>query len=382
MSMILSGEFNNLQSTESLSEKLTLIDQKSGIHEFLNSCPKLQKYLEKSSPEEQWVIKSVIALGEGPNVFRGIETVSEEVLRDLVALLLPVEEYYGPIGGIIGYHLMFLELLSGTKEVHDESLHYKQPPGIDISDDNPHVRSAIRWGIEHLNEMAEIYPVGGAGDRLGLLDENTGEPLPAAELRFQGISLLEGLIRDLQAREYVCFKITGKSTITPIALMTSHEKRNATYIQQIFERNHWFGRPKSSFFSFVQPLVPVITEEGHWSTRGALQLSLKPGGHGVIWKLALDSGAFDWLAAKNRSRAIVRQMNNPIAGTDSGLLAFYGLGGSRDKTFGFASCDRRLGAAEGMNVLIEEQRSDGYSYCISNIEYTDFKKHGILMLMF
>lgn len=43
--------------------------------------------------------------------------------------------------------------------------------------------------------MAEIYPVGGAGDRLGLVDEETGESLPTAVLPYCGRSLLEGLVR-------------------------------------------------------------------------------------------------------------------------------------------------------------------------------------------
>ena len=66
--------------------------------------------------------------------------------------------------------------------------------------------------------------MGGAGDRLRLLDEKTGKPLPAAMLKFCGRTLLEGLLRDLQAREYSFYKLTGKRVITPVALMTSHEK--------------------------------------------------------------------------------------------------------------------------------------------------------------
>ena len=46
--------------------------------------------------------------------------------------------------------------------------------------------------------MGEIYPLGGAGDRLGLVDEVTGESLPVAMLPYCGRTLLEGLIRDLQ----------------------------------------------------------------------------------------------------------------------------------------------------------------------------------------
>jgi len=58
--------------------------------------------------------------------------------------------------------------------------------------------------------MAEIYPVGGAADRLRLQDEKTGSFLPAAQLLFGGKTLLESMIADLSAREYVHYKLFGR----------------------------------------------------------------------------------------------------------------------------------------------------------------------------
>lgn len=49
-----------------------------------------------------------------------------------------------------------------------------------------------------MHQLGEIYPMGGCGDRLGLVDSITGECLPAAMLPYCGQTLLEGLIRDLQ----------------------------------------------------------------------------------------------------------------------------------------------------------------------------------------
>jgi len=49
-----------------------------------------------------------------------------------------------------------------------------------------------------LPDLGEIYPLGGSADRLGLVDPNSGECLPAAMLPYCGRTLLEGLIRDLQ----------------------------------------------------------------------------------------------------------------------------------------------------------------------------------------
>lgn len=55
-----------------------------------------------------------------------------------------------------------------------------------------------RYLGQGLPELGEIYPLGGSGDRLGLVDPDTGECLPAAMLPYCGRTLLEGLIRDLQ----------------------------------------------------------------------------------------------------------------------------------------------------------------------------------------
>ena len=47
--------------------------------------------------------------------------------------------------------------------------------------------------------------------------------------------------------------------------------------------------------------------------------------------------------------------SNPMAGMDSTLLALAGTGHAGGRTFGFASCDRVVGAAEGMNVLLQQR---------------------------
>jgi hypothetical protein len=73
----------------------------------------------------------------------------------------------------------------------------------------------------------------------------------------------------------------------------------------------------------------------------------------------------------------VRQINNPLAGTDQGLLALIGVGCEQKKSFGFLSCERLLNSDEGTNVLIEKQVEQGYDYCLTNIEYTEFAQRGI-----
>lgn len=333
----------------------------------------LKTYALGLQPECLVIIKSLLAIDQGEVVFNGLEQLNEpfERLRQLVKSLIPVEKFYEPIGGIVGYHTAVLQLIV-QKQIEQE-VRYHKPEEIDISKDTPQLVAYIREGLAALPKMAEIYPVGGAGDRLDLRDEASGEPLPAAELLFGGKTLLEGLIRDLEAREWLYERLYDQKLVTPIVLMTSHEKDNHRRIEEICAKNRWFGRPKESFFVITQPLVPVIAADGSWVMRGPLQPMTKPGGHGALWKLAIDSGAVDWLHGQKRHHALIRQINNPIAGTDGSLLAFAGVGMAEKKAFGFASCSRLLNTAEGMVVLVEQEGR----YHIGNIEYTDFAKHGI-----
>ena len=57
------------------------------------------------------------------------------------------------------------------------------------------------------------------------------------------------------------------------------------------------------------------------------------GGHGAIWKLMLDEGVFDWFRDQGRRATIVRQISNPMAGTDVTLLALGGERSSRETVF-------------------------------------------------
>lgn len=361
-----------LKGASDTHQKLEILNQHKEVQESPLLLPDL-------SPEEELAWKSILAIGQGAIVFRGLEN-QVEALHSLLQQLIVVEKFYTSIGGIVGYHGEVLKLLVGRESDPSKissQTHYSKPPGLDISQDTAEVHAATVAGIERLGEMAEVYPVGGAGDRLNLFDEKTKKPLPAAKLQFDGRTLLEQLFRDLQAREYLHYKLTGKQLTTPVALMTSQEKNNHAYITAICEENGWFGRPRESIVLFEQPLVPVINMEGNWSLTAPLQLKLKPGGHGVIWKLMQEKGVLNWLRSQGRRKVLLRQINNPIANTDHGLLAFTGVGCEGDKAFGFVSCYRLVNSAEGMVVLIETETHNGIDCCITNIEYTDFAKRGI-----
>lgn len=359
-----------LNLKDSAEEKVQFLLENDAVKAFIT--PAFLNWIAPLSDHHKFLLLAPIALGQGPSLFDTNYNIDP---GELLTLLGQVDCFYATIGGIIGYHLAVLNLLFHTQEVEKQV--YLQPLKIDIRKGNPEVHRAIRSGIEQLGQLAELYPVGGAGDRLALICPEEFEPLPAAQLPFCGVTLLEGLFRDLQAREYLHYKLTGNQVITPVALMTSHEKANDQRIAKILEENQHFGRPATSVRQFKQPMVPVMTEKGDWVVEDKMKPMLKPGGHGAVWRLAIHEGIFDWFQAQGRTKGLVRQINNPIAGIDYGLLAFTGIGTNRNKSFGFAACPRLINSAEGTDVLVETKDENGYSYTLSNIEYTEFKKRGI-----
>lgn len=355
-------------------ERVALLRGHAGVQEFLRKTPLFNSYLEEASADRAVIVLELLAIGEGEIVFSGAHL--PEHIDQVVESLFAAEAFFFDEGGLVAYYEIVIELLFHP-EPSEVGVTFDCPPGIEILLETERVREAIREGIVQMPLTCEIWPVGGAGDRLNLVDEGTGEPLPAAELPFLGHTLLEGLVRDLEGRERLYEKLFHKKIYTPVALMTSLEKDNHREMRKILEKNKWFGRPQESFFFFVQPLVPVLTIEGHFSMRAPLTVNFKPGGHGVIWKLMRDSGAFDWLKKLGRTKGLVRQINNPIAGIDFALLALSGIGHKTNKAFGFLSCQRRVHASEGMDVLVRREVKEGVSLGISNVEYTDFKRHGI-----
>lgn len=353
-----------------LEQKLTEAPSLEDKERILNGLPEVKAFLSHKtmgslSLEERVVLKSCLAIRQwrGANPFQNLSH------------LRLVHDFFRPWQGLIGYQRIIVESLLGTSQ--GEEKHLLQAPGLDIVHESPALKRAIFDGIIAESLAAELWPVGGAGDRLGLVDPVTGDPLPAALLNFCGYNLLEGLVRDLFAREWLYFKIAGRQLTTPVGLMTSLEKNNHAHIIQLFEGSSFYGRPKDSLRCFMQPLVPVIDQEGNWVFDDAGRIKMKPGGHGVIWKLAADHHILDWFKENNRKYLIVRQINNPVASVDYGLTALLGYGSIHQKKFGFLSCQRAVGAAEGMNILVEKEIDGEYHYALSNVEYTEFERYGL-----
>jgi hypothetical protein len=373
-----------LQKTSLMSfdEKFNLLKKKQEVQIFLSHSENIREFYNHSTDSEKFILLSSIFLDQMDRLFHSFNNTAYEQkkMRQLLENLNLVEHFYQGVGGLIGYHAKTLELILSKIDNGEQvpaKIEFERSYGIDFSKDETLKNKLALFSIQNLEVFAEVYPIGGAGDRLGLLSDD-GCALPAAKLGFGGKTLVEGLIRDLEAKEYLYFKLFGKQIITPIALMTSFEKDNYQYIQNIFDSENWFGRGKENFRIFIQPLVPVLTVEGNWQLKNPFEVVFKPGGHGMIWKLALEDGVFEWLEERKRKKALIRQINNPIAGYDNGVLAFCAVGLKEDKDFGFLSCQRLVGSAEGVLVLAKETDKDGLLNChITNLEYVDFEKYGL-----
>lgn len=367
-----------IASCVSYEEKLKAVESLPEVQTFFADNPKLESAIKSLPVQYRYVVKAVVALNQGPVLFSNCQDVPNisQAIQKLADTLLATERFYDYMGGLVGYHVKTLQLMNDQlrKKTEPDTAKLLLPPTTDIRQDSAARKKMVRDGIDSLGQMAEIYVVGGAGDRLALVDEKTKMPLPVARLDFAGHTLLENLVRDLQAREYLAYKLTGSQVITPIVLMTSHEKNNDAQIAAILDERAYFGRPKESVFRLLQPMTPVIAIDGKWAVSSPCEPILKPGGHGVIWKLADEYGAFDWLLKQKKRYLVVRQINNPIAGLDANLFALAGYGNTNNKAFGFESVPRLPNMSEGMNVLKETIHGQDVACTISNIEYTEFAK--------
>jgi hypothetical protein len=369
-------------SNLNLNQKIQRLEDNK-LRTYLHEHRWLYDVYEASDLLGRVAIASLIAIDQANFLLVDPDEVSSgwKKWHHLIEHLKEIEVFYAPMGGLVGYQRELLYQLGLqlklTKPHANEEITYSQPPKIDIRNYDYELRCAIAHAIEHWSSIGFMMPVGGAGDRLGLEDEQ-GKPLPAAFLSFEGYSLLEGLLQDIEAIELLIEELTGHRIFTPIALMTSEEKNNHSLIEKFLKDHQYFGRPISSFRLFKQKLVPMVTEFGQWATEKSLELMFKPGGHGVIWRAAQVEGVFDWFQSLQVSHCIVRQINNPLAGCDYNLLSLAGFGLKSDKTIGFMSCERALHMTEGVNVMRRRHLKDGkIAVALTNIEYTDFAQEGL-----
>jgi len=355
----------------SLYERIEQLKQCSEVVAFNGKYPLFEALLSSLSLECSSVILALIAAKQ-EHLFEKVAADPSTIalFRPLLEELMRLEGELAPLGGVFGYQQEIEKFLLGKEELPCELI---PPEGPNFTSSSPLLDRAIAKGIESLPLTAEFYPIGGAADRLGYYDQKRGKKLPAAPFQFMGKSLLEGVITDVQAREFLYFTRTGRRIQIPLVLMTSDEKENDLLIREILEEKCYFGRDPATVRLIKQPAVPCVDRRGKWVLKNPFQLLLKPGGHGAIWQLAKEKGIFSWLKEMGKKYALIRQINNPIAGLDSLLLSLSGYGQLTGKIFGFASCQRLVHASEGMNVV--KKKAAGIA--VSNIEYCQFEQYGI-----
>jgi hypothetical protein len=365
-----------LQQKDTAENRFSILEQTPEYQSFLIANRWLQKMNSSLPISAKAALAAVVVLGQEQRIFgEGSIAEEEKIAWDaMVRHLSEADEFYGTLGGLVGYHYTFTQLCEKellSAPIHDEIASFHMPFAYSVSDEKL-ADEAIVCGLKNLEQLGEIYVVGGAAERLHFADIS-GKPLPAAHYPFEGKTLLQGLICDLQALEFLYFLLENKICITPLAMMTS-SKENDDAIKEACMASEWFNRPPGSIQLFCQPMAPVISEEGCWMADGKFQPALRPGGHGVLWKLAEKRGVLDWFKQLKRRKLLIRQINNPLGGIDSGILSFIGVGFKYNKEFGLITCPRMEGAAEGVIALAAIEKEGKTLYFHSNIEYTRWKK--------
>lgn len=378
-----SSLIQKLHKARSFTQKKEILWKEENCIQFFAKNASFLHFLKSLNDEKAYLLSSLITLDQGDNFFSSFELVPSygKKIEELVHLLKEIDEFYASIGGIIGYHLGFLALLKETK-TKNATIHLHKPFFLDCRARTPSIDSLIEIGLKNLTKTAFIFPIGGSSDRFNLQDKKTHQNLPLAFFNFAGMNLLEHLIYQTSAWESLYFQTFHKKITCPIVFMTSEAKNNRKKIIEFCKNNDYFHRDPESFFFCHQPSVPVISESGRWILDEPLTPSMKPGGHGALWKVLQDQKGFDFLLHAGCKYALIRQINNPIAGLDYGLITLLGYGVKHQKLFGFSTCNRQVKSASGMLVLKEVENfkktsSKKKEYYYSNIEYSDFTKWGI-----
>ncbi|MCH9611940.1 MAG: hypothetical protein S4CHLAM102_04170 [Chlamydiia bacterium] len=365
--------FNRLKNEPTPSEKVRVLRSFPPIREKLDADPDFSTYINQLHLDKRLIALKLLAMGQ-EHLLTPFTTHQSAHIDKLLDSLLPVENFYGDIQGVLGYQKLVTELLkaSDTKEL---PVAFVAPDRIDLSVEGSDVDEMVYAGILAQGEVCEISPVGGAAERLSLKCDESGIDLPAAKMEFLGCTLLEGIVRDLIAREYLHYKLLGKQVLTPLVLMTSSAKDNHQHILQICEERQWFQRDPASFHFVKQPSVPTFDDEGKWQLASKETLSQRPNGHGSIWKM-IEKDVIDGLLREKKQYALVRQINNPVSGMDCTLPAFIGYGVMHKKQFGFVGTERVPNVAEGVNVTrqILDEEGNVQSQVLSNVEYVEIEK--------
>jgi len=132
---------------------------------------------EKFDEDKKYLTRCFRCIGQFETIANKEETSS----------LLAIDEFYASIGGILGYHYLSLKYLKGIE--NKKNFAYYPPQLIDLRKPTKSIREKIFYALKKLPLLTEIYPLGGAADRLHLVEKLTQKPLPAAKLPLLGKGL-------------------------------------------------------------------------------------------------------------------------------------------------------------------------------------------------
>ena len=148
---------SSLKEAETVQKKLTVLNKFLIEEELMPDSAAAREFLD--SDEKELIYKALCAIKQADFLLENRTQNSESKLKALIKELKEVERFYAPIGGIVGYHVAFMKLLTEQSEAERLNAKIEKPEGLDLTQNNPAVRQAVRWGIEHAEDMAEIYPV-------------------------------------------------------------------------------------------------------------------------------------------------------------------------------------------------------------------------------
>ena len=186
---------NGLRQCQSQQERISLLEKQPQVSELIGNSLFFEQLDQLLNEDEKVVLRSLIAIEQWGHLCEVNLEASQwlKEYRGMLDDLQEVERFYRVLGGVVGYHWTLLSLLSQRgKSLENQEDQYHPPLGIDISSEDLVVRQHLVQGLVSLPFLAEIYPVGGAADRLRLLDSVSGDPLPAACCLFQDIHYWKG----------------------------------------------------------------------------------------------------------------------------------------------------------------------------------------------
>ena len=244
------------------------MDADPTVRAFVAAKGPVARALSNIDAEDAYLLRCVVACGQADAALRLDSDDPVHVanaVKPLCATMRNVERFYDMIGGVVGYQFAALELVheafggppatvsealgqmdsdaasSSTASSSTASSSTASPGSPSSSSFAPTCEMHAPVGPD-LRSDSRARSRGGRRPGLGAPSDGGGVPSPrrggpprlerprdgrepsAALLNYNGRTLIEGLIRDLTAREWLYYKTHGSQVRTPVAVMTSAAK--------------------------------------------------------------------------------------------------------------------------------------------------------------